>query len=83
MPIDINVRCVKEFFSIPRGTSMMLDRIAFRSFRRAYDAAVLAPGDAKAHDRFAKWARLVGRIVGLPITGCSETDSAGRDRGCA
>ena len=59
---------------------MTLDRIAFRSFRRAYDAAVLAPGDAKAHDRFAKWARLVGRIVGLPITGCSETDSAGRDR---
>lgn len=53
---------------------MKLNPIAVRLFRRAYDAAVLAPGDAKAHHRFATWARLVSRIVGLPIEGCHETD---------
>jgi hypothetical protein len=60
--------------------TMKLDRIAFRLFQRAYDAAVLGPGDAKAHKRFEKWARLVSRILGVPIKGYSETDSTGRAR---
>jgi hypothetical protein len=59
---------------------MKLDRIAFRLFQRAYDAAAVAPGDAKAHKRFEKWARLVSRIIGLPIEGCHETDNTGRAR---
>ena len=48
---------------------MKLDQLAFRLFRQAYHAVLASPGDAKAHARFDKWAKLVGRIVGLPITG--------------
>jgi hypothetical protein len=59
---------------------MKVDRIAFRSLKRAYDDAARAPGDATSHARFAAWARLVSRIVGVPITGCSTADAHGRDR---
>jgi hypothetical protein len=38
---------------------MKLDRLAFRSLKRAYHDAERAPGDAKSHARFASWARLV------------------------
>ena len=57
---------------------MKLDRLAFRLFRHAYHAVLASPGDAKAHARFDKWAKLVGRIVGLPITGYHETHGPGR-----
>jgi hypothetical protein len=60
--------------------SMKLDQLAFRLFRRAYDAVLASPGDTKAHSRFEKWAKLVSRIVGLPITGCHATDGPGRER---
>ena len=57
---------------------MKLDQLAFRLFRQAYHAVLASPGDAKAHARFDKWAKLVGRIVGLPITGYHETHRPGR-----
>ena len=62
-----------------RGTGMWmkLDQLAFRLFRQAYHAVLASPGDAKAHARFDKWAKLVGRIVGLPITGYHETHGPG------
>jgi hypothetical protein len=59
---------------------MKLDRLAFGLFKRANDDAVMAPGDAKAHERCEKWAKLVSRIVGLPIEACHATDGAGRAR---
>ena len=59
---------------------MKLDLMAFGIFKRAYGAAALAPGDAKAHARFEKWAKLVSRILGVPIEGCHVTDGPGRAR---
>jgi hypothetical protein len=59
---------------------MKLDRMALRLLKSACDAAVLAPGDAKAHQIFVAWALLVGRIVGLPIERCHEKDITGRAR---
>jgi hypothetical protein len=59
---------------------MKLDQLAFGLFRRAYHAVLASPGDADAHKRFEKWAKLVSRIVGLPITGCHETHGPVRDR---
>jgi hypothetical protein len=59
---------------------MTFDRLAFGLFKRAYDAAVLAPSDANAHARFEQWAKLVSRIVGLPIKGCHVTEGPGRAR---
>lgn len=52
---------------------MKTDQLAFGFFRRAYHAVLASPGDAKAHTRFDAWAKLVSRIVGLPITACHET----------
>jgi hypothetical protein len=57
-----------------------MDRLAFGLFKRAYDDAVRAPCNAKAHERFEKWAKLVSRIVGLPIEACHATDGPGRAR---
>ena len=59
---------------------MKFDRLAFGLLKRAYDDAVMAPGDVKAHERFEKWAKLVSRVVGLPIEACHATDGRGRAR---
>jgi hypothetical protein len=59
---------------------MKLDRLAVQLFTRAYRDATLAPGDAQAHERFAAWARVVSRIIGVPISGWEDTDGEGRAR---
>ena len=59
---------------------MKLDQLAFRLFERSYRAVLGSPGDPKAHLRFDKWAKLVSRIVGLPIAGCHITHGPGREQ---